>query len=176
MGPRDFIKHAMKMRVQSKALEAEQLKMEEAQLEFVAARETVLAQTSNDAEQSNDTAIAISKELRRMQYTDTGLNNTTPPPSTSYVRNSSKSEHGAYTRLLHQARVLSESHVETIEATLDILNAIEGLSPHVDKLREQMLEKQRWAHSKRMGLIRLEDIEISRQGQWEGDGNEDLTG
>lgn len=85
------------------------------------------------------------------------------------------SEHGAYTRLLYQARVLSESHIETIEATLDILNAMEGLSLHVDKLREQMLEKQRWAHSMRMGLSGLEEIEMSRQGQWEEDGNEDLT-
>lgn len=98
--------------------------------------------------------------------TGAGPDNTTPPTN-SYIRKSSASGYGAYTHLLHEARIQSESHIESIETTLDLLNAMEGLSLHVAELRKQMEEKRAWAHGKRMYLLGLEEIEVKRQEEWD---------
>ena len=78
----------------------------------------------------------------------------------------SSSVHGSYSRLLHQARILSESHLETIETTLGVLEALVGLSPHVDEIRAQLMEKKKWAQSKQENLVELGNIEKKRHEKW----------
>ncbi|KAF2712807.1 hypothetical protein K504DRAFT_499881 [Pleomassaria siparia CBS 279.74] len=186
MGPRDSLRDAMKLRLHRKAHEAQQQRDTEArQAEYKADREyaTTSRQSCRD-DTMNRINSATYKELSKMELSGTGLakgitfvasttnlDTAVRSPSEAYVSDV-RNDYGVYTRLLHQTRIMCESNLETIETTLDLLNAMEGMSPHVKQLRKQMVDKQKWANAKRDSIWQLEKLEYERQ---EDHGDELMT-
>jgi hypothetical protein len=49
-----------------------------------------------------------------------------------------------FARVLQLSETMTTSHIDTIEMTLTLLQALEKLSPHVGPLKKEMLEKKAW--------------------------------
>jgi hypothetical protein len=60
-------------------------------------------------------------------------------------------------RLLQLSEAMIVSHLETIETSLTLLEAMENFSPHVIPLRKDMLEKKCWCENQLRELQQARD-------------------
>lgn len=69
------------------------------------------------------------------------------------TRQSEDGDLSTYGDLLFAAEEIAASHLDTIETTLAILGAIGGLSPYIEKLKADMLEKKKMCCDKLEKLL-----------------------
>ncbi|KAF2678467.1 hypothetical protein K458DRAFT_395008 [Lentithecium fluviatile CBS 122367] len=62
-------------------------------------------------------------------------------------------------RLLQFTETMTVSHLDTIETTLTLLEALEKFSPEVEPLRKEILEKKSWCESQLKEVHRAEGRE-----------------
>lgn len=72
--------------------------------------------------------------------------------------------------LLQQAELMMLSHLDTIETTLTLLEAMEKLSPHVEPMRKDVLVKKKWCERK---LEKLRSIRKIGGGESEAEAGND---